>query len=52
MLTFLLLHFTLSKSLNQVGFGSGSISEYDLYLCHVIEEKQISARSKLKSDIL
>lgn len=52
MLAFLLLHFTLSKSLNQVGFGSGSIPECDLYLCDVREEKQIFAKSKLKSDIL
>lgn len=52
MLIFLLLHFTLFKSLDQVAFESGSVPQYDLYLCHVVEEKQISAKSKLKSDIL
>lgn len=52
MLIFLLLHFTLFKSLYQVGFTSSSVPHYDLYLCHIVKEKQICAKLKLKSDIL
>lgn len=29
-----------------------SVPHYDLYLCHIVKEKQICAKSKLKSDIL
>lgn len=47
MLKSLLLHFKLIQKPDQkVGFGSSSVPWWGLYLWDVIEEKQISAKSR------